>query len=300
MKCLLLGGGGFIGSHTVDALLGHGHDVRVFERDDCDMSNLAHVADEIEAVRGDFFNASDLQRSMQGMDVIVHLVSTTLPKSSNEDMAGDIQANVIGTLHMLDAARKAGVRKVIFASSGGTVYGVPQSLPVTEEHPTWPICSHGIGKLTVEKYLHLYHYLHGLDYCVLRIANPYGARQNPLSGQGVVAAFLRNCLRGEPVTIWGDGSAARDFFYVVDLAEAIRMAVEHATPSRVYNIGSGESHTLHEMLDVVRAVTGCVPEVRYHPARNCDVPATFLDIARVTRELAWQPRTSLDEGIART
>lgn len=300
LKCVILGGGGFIGSHAVDGLLERGHHVRVFERENAGSRNIAQALGRIDLVRGDFLDGDDLCRAMDGMDVAVHLVSTTLPKSSNEDMAYDIDTNVIGTIRMLDAAKRAGVRKIIFASSGGTIYGLPQSLPVAEDHPTSPICSHGIGKLAAEKYLHLYHHLHGLDYTVLRFANPYGERQDPMSGQGAVTAFLWRCMRGQSISIWGDGTVARDFFHVGDLVRAILAVTEKDVPSKIYNIGSGMPHTLNEVLDIMRTVTGRVPDVRYLPAREFDVPVNFLDISRARRELLWQPRTSLNEGMART
>lgn len=299
-KCIVLGANGFIGSHVVDALLAQGHGVRALVRPQADMRNLVEAMGDIEVLRGDFFNADDLCRAMAGMDCVVHLVSTTIPASSNEDMAHDVETNVMGHIRMLDIARQAGVRKIVFASSGGTVYGPPQSLPVTETHPTMPICSHGVAKRAAEMYLHLYHHLHGLDYAVLRFANPYGPRQNPVSGQGAIAAFLWRCLTGEPISIWGNGSVARDFFYIGDLVRAVLAAVEKETPSKIYNIGSGAPHTLNEVLDIVRAATGRTPDVRYLPARKFDVPVNFLDISRARQELSWQPQISFEEGMSRT
>jgi UDP-glucose 4-epimerase len=300
LRCLILGGGGFIGSHIVDALLVRNHSVRVFERDDAETKNIAYALPKIELVRGNFFCADDLVRAMTGIDVVVHLVSTTIPGSSNENMAYDVETNVIGNIKMLDIARKAGVRKIIFASSGGTVYGLPQFLPVTEAHPVAPICSHGIAKLAAEMYLHLHYHLYGLDYTVLRFANPYGARQNPLSGQGAIAAFLWRTLNDEPISIWGDGTVARDFFHVSDLAAAVLTVVENDTPSKIYNIGSGVPHTLNEVLSLIQDITGKKPSIQYFPARKLDVPVTYLDISRAQKELLWRPQISMREGLSRT
>lgn len=300
LKCVVLGGGGFIGSHVVDALLEQGHRVRVFERQNVNIRNIAHVLGRIELMHGDFLNEDDLCRAVAGMDVVVHLISTTLPKSSNDDAAYDIETNVIGTLRLLNLIKQTGIRKIIFASSGGTVYGVPQYQPIAETHPTAPICSHGIAKLAIEKYLHLYHHLYGLDYTVLRFANPYGGRQDPMTGQGAVTAFLWQMLKGEPLSIWGDGTVARDYFYISDLVLAVLAAIEKDTPLKIYNIGSGVPHTLNELLSIIQTVTGRTPIVRYSPARKLDVPFNSLDISRARKELLWQPQVPLEEGLART
>lgn len=300
LKCVVLGGGGFIGSHVVDALIERGHTVRVFEQKNINTQNIVQVLEHSELVSGDFLNEDDLCRAITGMDVVIHLVSTTLPKSSNEDVAYDVDTNVIGTLRLLNLARQKGVRKIVFASSGGTVYGFPQVQPIPETHPTDPICSYGIAKLTIEKYLHLYHHLYGLDYTVLRFANPYGGRQDPMSGQGAVTAFLWRILTAKPISIWGDGTVARDYFYISDLVSATLAAVERETASRIYNIGSGVPCTLNGLLNIMQVVTGRTPIIQYSPTRKLDVPINFLDISRARTELHWQPQISFEEGITRT
>lgn len=300
LKCVVLGANGFIGSHVAEELVARGHDVRAFVRPEADLRNLDGFVNQVELMRGNFFAAADIRAAVAGMDCVVHLVSTTLPKSSNESMAFDVETNVMGHIGMLDAARAAGVGKIVFASSGGTVYGLPQALPLKESHPTTPICSHGIGKRTAEMYLDLYRHLYGLDYVALRFANPYGLRQNPRSGQGVVTAFLWQCLKGEPISIWGDGHVARDFFYVDDLVRAVMTAVEEKTPSHIYNVGSGKPCTLLQLLDVIGRVTERVPDVRFLPGRNFDVPVNYLDIELARKELGWLPTISIEQGIRDT
>lgn len=300
LKCVVLGANGFIGSHVVDALAARGHGVRALVRPGADIRSIEGLGARIEILRGDFFAPQDIRSALAGMDCAVHLVSTTLPKSSNEDMAFDAETNIVGHIRMLDAAREAGVRKIVFASSGGTVYGPPQFLPITESHPTAPICSHGIGKRAAEMYLDLYRHLYGLDHVVLRFSNPYGPRQDPLSGQGAATAFLYRCIKGEPISIWGDGSVARDYFHIDDLVRAVSAAIERQTPSSIYNIGSGTPRTLVELLDAIGRVTGRVPDVRFLPARNFDVPINYLDITRARDELQWQPQVSLEDGLRRT
>ncbi len=299
-RCLILGGAGFIGSHLTDALLRAGHQVRVFDRPNVDTRNLVHSLSSIELYRGDIANEAELGEALAGCEVLVHLVSTTLPQSSNDNPVYDAESNVVGSLKLLSIAKDAGVRKIVFASSGGTVYGNPTILPVPEDHPTDPICAYGISKLAIEKYLRLFHHLHGIEYTVLRISNPFGERQNPASGQGAVTTFLWKLLNEEEITIWGDGSVARDYFHISDLTSAFLKAIERNVESRIFNIGSGHSVSLTELLARIQAVTGRVVNVRFLPGRKLDVPVNCLDIERARRQLAWWPQLSLAEGLSRT
>jgi UDP-glucose 4-epimerase len=214
MKCLVLGGGGFLGSHLSESLLAQGHAVRIFDRPNLVRFKSFQRGDPVEWVEGDFVNREHVAHAVSGCDIVYHMVSTTLPRSSNENPSYDVETNVIGTLNLLEAAQKNKIRKFIFVSSGGTVYGIPQEIPIKESHPTEPICSYGIGKLAIEKYINLFHLLHGMEYCVLRLANPYGERQRIAAAQGAVAVFLDKALRNEEIEIWGDGSVIRDYFHV--------------------------------------------------------------------------------------
>lgn len=300
MKVLVLGGAGFIGSHIVDALVGRGHRVRVFDLPNVNRGNLQHCLSCIEMFEGDFGNIQDTRQALDGVDALIHLICTTLPGPSNENPAYDVDSNVIGTLNLLNEALKHRVKKVVFASSGGTVYGIPKELPIAETHPTDPICSYGITKLMIEKYLYLYHRIHGLNCTVLRLANPYGERQRITGVQGAIAVFLGKVLRDQPISIWGDGTVARDYFYIGDLVEAVCRVIERNPPSLVYNIGSGKALRLNDILEWIRRVTGRTPVVRYEPERSLDVPINCLDISRARRELEWVPTTSLAEGLEKT
>ena len=212
MKCLVLGGGGFLGSHLSEALLAQGHAVRIFDRPNLTRFKTFSTGEAVQWVEGDFVNRAHLAEAVCGCDVIYHMVSTTLPRSSNENPAYDVESNVVGTLHLLEAARANRIKQTIFVSSGGTVYGVPQQVPIKESHPTDPICSYGISKLAIEKFLHLFQTLYGMEYCILRLANPFGERQRLATAQGAVAVFLAKALRNEEIEIWGDGSVVRDYF----------------------------------------------------------------------------------------
>ncbi|MHB8773177.1 MAG: NAD-dependent epimerase/dehydratase family protein [Syntrophales bacterium] len=300
MHCLVLGGAGFIGSHIVDALVARNHRVRIFDLPNINTQNLQQCIDRVEVLGGDFNNVNDISPALEGVDVVVHLVGTTLPGPSNENPAYDVESNVIGTLNLLKQVVAKGVKKIIFSSSGGTVYGIPRSVPIPETHETNPICSYGITKLTIEKYLALFHHLHNLDYTILRLANPYGERQRTDAVQGAVAVFLGKTLSGQPITIWGDGSVARDYFYIGDLVDAFVKVVESDAPANIYNIGSGRARSMNDILSVIRDVTGRQPMVQYTPGRKLDVPVNCLDIQLAKKDLGWQPAVSWEEGIART
>jgi UDP-glucose 4-epimerase len=298
--CVVLGGAGFIGSHLVEALLSAGHRVRIFDRPHVD--RLAELGSRpgIETYTGDFVNAQALRPALAGADVVYHLVPTTLPKTSNDNPAYDVESNVIGTLRVLELCRAQGVRRMVFVSSGGTVYGVPQSTAIDERHPTDPICSYGVHKLAIEKYLQLARTLYGVDHCILRPANLYGPRQRLDIAQGAVAVFLDRALRREPIEIWGDGSVVRDYVYVADAVGALVKALDYGGSQRIFNIGSGQGVSLNELVAHIGRLLGRAPEVRYASARTLDVPANVLDCSAAGRHLGWRASTRLEEGLRRT
>lgn len=297
MNALVLGGNGFIGSHLVDRLLVAGHAVRVFDRND---ELYRKPIDGVDYWYADFGNRTLLAQALDGIDIVFHLISTTIPKTSNDDPAFDVMSNVVETIALLERCVARGVRKVVFLSSGGTVYGASTALPVSEDSPTNPECSYGITKLAVEKYLALFNHLYGLDYVVVRPSNPYGPRQNPQGIQGAISVFLGRIAAGKAIEIWGDGEVVRDYVYVDDLVEGICRAAMQTTASRVFNLGSGQGCSLNTIIAIVRSVIGDQVQVVYTPRRVFDVPKIYLDISRAQQELAWRPVTSLDAGIRQT
>jgi len=299
MNCLVLGGAGFIGSNLVDALVSKGHKVRVFDLPNVSTENLEHIADRIEVMHGDFKNDKDICRALNDMDVIVHLVYTTLPSASNDNPVYDIDTNLVASINLLQQAVRKGIKKIIFASSGGTVYGIPKRLPISETHQTNPICSYGISKLAIEKYMALFNYLHGLKYTILRIANPYGERQRIDNVQGSIAVFLGKALSDQIITIWGDGSIARDFVYIGDVVSSFVRVIENDVNSPVYNIAFGQAYTLKDILSITGQVTGRTLKVKFTSSRKLDVPVNCLDISLAKKELDWKPQVSLEEGISR-
>ena len=297
MKMLVLGGNGFIGSHLVDTLLEKGHKVRVFDKYE---EHYRKPIPGVEYYFGDFGNKGLVADALNEMDVVFHLVTTTVPKTSNDDPAFDVQSNVIDTLSLLDQCVAKKIKKFLFISSGGTVYGEPSTLPISENNFTDPECSYGIVKLTIEKYLALYHLLHGLEYTIVRPSNPYGERQNPYGIQGAVTVFLGKVAKGETIEIWGDGEIVRDYIYINDLVEGIYNAATLETNSRIFNIGSGAGHSLNEVIETIRTVTGCKVNVEFKAKRKFDIPKIYLDVTRAREELSWHPTISIEEGVKRT
>ena len=296
---LVLGAGGFLGGHLCEMLVAAGGPVRGFDRSGFDPLAFPHLAG-VAWHSGDFGRAGDLDAALDGCDVVYHLAATTVPATSNADVVADLESNVSATLRMLEGARTAGVRRVVFVSSGGTVYGIPRQLPIREDAPTDPICAYGVHKLAIEKYLHLWRHLHGLDSVVLRTANPYGERQRHDSGQGAIPAFIARALRGQPLQVWGDGSVVRDYLHVDDVARALVLAGRSARAGGVYNIGSGVGHSLNEIVAGLERALGQRIPVEHLDGRAFDVPASVLDVSLAARELGWRPAVPLDEGLRRT
>jgi UDP-glucose 4-epimerase len=300
MKCAIFGGGGFIGSAVVDRLVKDGHELKIFERPRVTPYRSFLPEEKVEWVRGDILSTHDVGDAIEGMDAVLHLVSTTLPKSSNDDPIFDVETNVIGTLQLLNAMVARNVKRMVFISSGGTVYGNPAYLPVDERHPTDPLVSYGVTKLAIEKYLLIFERTHGIKSIVLRVANPYGERQRIETAQGAVGVFLHNAIKDIPLDIWGDGSVTRDYVHVSDVAEAFVLALGYAGEKRVFNISSGVGVSLSELVAMLEDTLGR-PVVRRHlPGRPFDVQVSVLSNGLAREELKWSPRISMREGIART
>lgn len=299
MKFIIFGGGGFIGSTIADRLLLDGHELRIFERPRVTPYRKFVESERVEWITGDLSSTHDVSDAIYGVDVVLHLVWTTLPKSSNDDPIYDVQSNVVATLQMLNAMVAHNVRKIVFISSGGTVYGNPMYLPIDEKHPTDPLVSYGITKLAIEKYLQMYSHLHGIRAITLRVANPYGERQRIETAQGAVGVFLHHAIKGLPIEIWGDGSVTRDYIHVSDVAEAFVRAVKYSGAKSCFNISSGVGTSLNELIGMLEDVLGKSIEIRYLPSRPFDVPVSVLSNDLARNELEWVPSISMLGGIAR-
>ncbi len=301
---LVTGGAGFIGSHLVGALLARGARVRVLD----DFSsgreeNLAvHGAgDRIELVRGDVVDAGVCREACRGVETIFHEAAQVSVPRSIEDPERSHAINVMGTLRLLEAAREAGVRRVVFAASSAA-YGDTPSLPKVETIAPDPLSPYAAGKVAAEHLLRVYGSVHGMATVSLRYFNVYGPRQADDSPYtGVIAIFARALLEGRDPTIFGDGLQTRDFTFVDDVVDAnLRAMQADLTPGTVINVGSGESTSLLDLLRTMAVIHGRKSEPRFAPARAGDVRDSLASIERARSVLGWQPRTSLRQGLERT
>jgi UDP-glucose 4-epimerase len=300
MKITIFGGGGFIGSTIADRLLRDGHELCIFERPRVEPYRQFLDSERVEWLTGDLMSVHDVSNAIEGVDVILHLVSTTLPKNSNDDPVYDVQSNLVATLQLLNAMVAKQVRKIVFISSGGTVYGNPVYLPIDENHPTEPPVSYGITKLAIEKYLLMFQELHGIKVNILRVANPFGERQRVETAQGAVGVFLSKAIQNKPIEIWGDGSVTRDYLYISDVAEAFAHAVNYEGEKSVFNISSGVGTSLNEMIVLLERVLGREVVRHYQPGRPFDVPVSVLDNSLARLELGWEPKVKIEDGIVKT
>jgi UDP-glucose 4-epimerase len=299
MRALVTGGSGFIGAHLVDALIALGWKVRVLDLFD---RRFGLSPAGVDLIRANISNDYAVREALADVDVVFHLAWGTIHEVATRDPLQDIETNVMPSVQLIDHCHSTGVRRVVFFSSGGTVYGPAQHLPVTEAHPTHPISAYGITKLAVEKYLQMYHHLYGLEYAILRPSVPYGPGQDPRRRQGAINVFLYRAARGEAIEIWGDGSVIRDYFYISDLISAAVQAatVEGLEGERVYNVGGGQGYSLKDLVDVIRKTTGRTAKVVYRPERRFDVPSVVLDTSQAAAYLNWSPKIQLPDGVERT
>jgi len=298
-RILIIGGGGFIGAHLVGRLISRGHKVRVLDRLPVDLQPAWIGSPRVEYMTGDFADHSMIDIAVQDIDVAYHLVSTTIPATSNVDPIFDVQSNLVGTLNFLQMALKAKVKRVIFVSSGGTVYGKPISLPIKETNSTDPVCSYGIVKLAIEKYLHMFEQLHGLEFLVFRLSNPFGEGQRP-GAQGAIAAFIQRIVKRQPIEIWGDGSVVRDYIYIRDVVDLLERAPDYAGKFRVFNLGSGQGRSLNEIVESLRQISGRSVECIYKEGRSLDVPTNVLDVSLVKEEFGWKSNIDFQQGLDKT
>ena len=294
IRCLILGGTGFLGKNLIRGLLKENHEVVVYAKDFYKLHELNGIFKKIRVVCGDFFHETDFESILEGITCVFFLVSATGP--SNKDLKLDFMQNVMPSFALFDCCAKKNIR-LFFFSSGGTVYGEPQYLPINESHPTNPICAYGMSKMVIEKILEYYHAMYGLDYRILRISNPYGPGQDPNRRQGVIAVFLAHVLTGKKIEIWGNGETVRDYLFVDDLIEACVKFLSYEGNECVFNIGSGKGISLNEILNAIHTLTQKEIHVIYKEKRLQDVKTNVLDISKIKREMNWHPLTDLHEGI---
>jgi UDP-glucose 4-epimerase len=294
-SCIVLGGGGFLGVNLCRRLVSSGWRVRAFGR----QCLFLEALEGVEWYQGDFTDPSALASAIASCDVIFHLVHATTPYSANLDMTADLQ-NVASTIALLDISRDLGVKRIVFVSTGGVVYGQASQIPISEAAPTEPIAAYGISKLAIEKYLALYQHLHGLDFRVLRVANPFGPFQVAAKNQGIIAALISHALDDEATEIWGDGSAVRDYIFIDDVVDAMEAAAADRSDMRIFNIGSGRGRSLREIIAAIETQLDRKLDLIWKPARPIDVRTSVLLTERAREVLGWVPKMSFEDGLRHT
>jgi UDP-glucose 4-epimerase len=298
VKILVTGGAGFIGSHVVDRCVEAGHGVAVVDdlssgqRQQVNAAARLHVVDIRTPALDDVFRG-------EAPEAVVHLAAQASVGRSVANPQLDAEINVLGSLNLLECARRAGTRRFVYISTGGAGYGDTDVVPTPESHPTRPVSPYGTSKVAAELYLGCWEALHGLSGVVLRLANIYGPRQNPHGEAGVIAIFTDRLLRGEPCIINGDGLQTRDYVYVGDVAEAALRALERPQVTGPINIGTGVETTVVALFEALRAAFGH-GESHHGPARPGEQRRSLLDASRARQVLGWTPRVGLDEGLRRT
>ena len=298
MKILVTGGAGFIGSHLVDRLLLEGHEVTVV--DNLSTGKRRNINKAASFYKLDI-QSSRLEKVFRNErpSLVMHLAAQMDVRRSVEDPIYDAQANILGTLNLMEQAFKHGTRKVIFSSSGGAIYGEQELFPAPEGHPTRPLSPYGISKLSGEHYLSYYQRVSGIQYVSVRYANVYGPRQDPEGEAGVVAIFIQKMLNSEQAVINGNGRQTRDFVYVEDVVEA-NLAVMGQEVQGIYNVGTGEETTINSLFSIVKELTGSEFHEVHGPAKKGEQARSVVDAAKLRNELGWEPRVTLRDGLKKT
>ena len=302
MNIILLGAAGFIGTNLTIALAKNKNNkITVVDQHKEYFANLKSFNfSNVVFLETELSFDTDYEKVVSGQEVVYHLISTTVPTTSNQHIAEELKANVILSANLFDACIKQNIKKVIFISSGGTVYGKEAECPLDESTPTNPITSYGVQKITIEKLLYLYYCMYGLDYRVVRLSNPYGPYQRPNGVLGAVTTFTYKALAGEEINVYGDGSVMRDFIYIDDAVRGILQIAEGNSKYYTYNLGCGYGTSIKQLLITLQKVLNVDLKINYHEARKVDVPVNYLNINRYESSFGALKPISLEEGIKRT
>jgi UDP-glucose 4-epimerase len=298
MRVLLTGGAGFIGSHVAGHLLAWGHEVAVV--DDLSSGKKENVPEGVSFYERDIRDGCAEVFAEFGPEALCHQAAQMDVRRSVREPDFDAEVNVLGTLRLLENCVRYGAEKVVFASTGGAIYGEQREFPAPEDHQLYPVSPYGISKLAGERYLHFYHAQYGLSYAALRYANVYGPRQDPHGEAGVVAIFSGNLAAGRGSTIFGTGEQTRDYVYVEDVARANVLALEGEAPSGAYNIGTGVETSVNELYELLRDISGKDLPPMYGPAKPGEQLRSSVDPTAAGRALNWRPETDLATGLKRT
>jgi UDP-glucose 4-epimerase len=300
MKILVTGGAGFIGSHTVDALVATGqHQVSIVDNLSAGKHHQLNPAARFHEI--DLRDAGAVKRVIEAEtpEVIVHLAAQMDVRRSVADPAFDAQVNLVGFLNLMESARQHGLRRVIFSSTGGAIYGEQETFPAPEDHPLHPVSPYGVAKMATEAYLFFYKVQYGIDYTALRYGNVYGPRQDPHGEAGVVAIFCGRILERQPCTIYGDGKQTRDYVFVGDVARA-NIAAANSNVSGAINIGTGVETSVNDLYHTLGTVADVTRAPEYGPARPGEQSRSVISPARAAELLHWRPQVDLANGLDQT
>jgi UDP-glucose 4-epimerase len=300
MRILITGGAGFIGSHLADALLAAGtHEVSIL--DDLSAGKRDRVDSRARFYHGNIRNADEVRMIVdrEKPEVIFHLAAQMDVRRSVAEPVFDAEVNLIGLINLMEAGRLNGLRRVIFSSTGGAIYGEQEAFPCDESHPMRPVSPYGVAKMATEAYLFFYKTQYGIDYAALRYANVYGPRQDPHGEAGVVAIFCGRLLEGKPCTIYGDGAQTRDYVYVGDVVRA-NVAALSAKIAGAINIGTGVETSVNQLYSTLAAIAGSEGKATHAAARPGEQSRSVISPARAARELNWHPEVTLTDGLSRT
>lgn len=302
MKILLLGAAGFIGTNlTIELAKKTEDEITLVDRSKAFFKPIVSMdLKNVHILEADLTVDMDFDSILKDQEVVYHLVSTTVPTTSNQHISQELVSNVIFSANLFEACIRCGVKKVVFVSSGGTVYGKEVDCPLKEKTATNPISSYGVQKITIEKLLYLYRYMYGLDYRIIRLANPYGPYQRPNGVLGAVTTFTYKALKGDEITVYGDGSVVRDFIYIDDAIRAIMKIVNGENKHRTFNLGCGYGTSIKQVLETIEKALGIKLNVSYIEGRKVDVPVNYLDISRYEKYYGALNPISLEDGIRKT
>ena len=302
MKILLLGAAGFIGTNlTIELAKKTEDEITLVDRSKAFFKPIVGMdLKNVHILEADLTVDMDFDSILKDQEVVYHLVSTTVPTTSNQHISQELVSNVIFSANLFEACIRCDVKKVVFVSSGGTVYGKEVDCPLKEKTATNPISSYGVQKITIEKLLYLYRYMYGLDYRIIRLANPYGPYQRPNGVLGAVTTFTYKALKGDEITVYGDGSVVRDFIYIDDAIRAIMKIVNGENKHRTFNLGCGYGTSIKQVLETIEKALGIKLNVSYLEGRKVDVPVNYLDISRYEKYYGALNPISLEDDIRKT
>lgn len=293
---LILGAAGFIGKNIACALAEE-HNITAFDRV---CAPEFESFDNIKMIVDNYAEIEEFDKYLDNIDIVIHLISTTVPSDDTSHIPDEIRNNVIPTVRLLESMVRTGVKKIIFSSSAGAYYGETGDRINDKNALPNPYCSYGVQKAVIEDYIRFYGIRYGLDYRIMRISNPYGWGQNPNKMQGLIPIFINRLLNGEAISVFGDGENKRDYIFMSDLVSAVIKICGYEGPERIFNIGFGEYYTINEIISMIEDISGRkFARIDHSDERFCDVKSSLVDMTEAQRILDWKPETSISEGIKR-